>query len=70
MKQSRKMCLAEAVTNTAIGYLVALATQLIVFPLFGLAVSIGQNIGIGLAFTGVSIVRSYVLRRVFEAFRK
>jgi hypothetical protein len=70
MKQTRKMSLAEAITNTAIGYLVALLAQMLIFPLFGLAVSFGQNIAIGLAFTGVSIVRSYVLRRAFEAFRK
>jgi hypothetical protein len=69
MKQSRKMSLAEALTNTAIGYLVALLTQLIAFPLFGLEASLGQNLGIGLVFTGVSIVRSYILRRAFEAFR-
>lgn len=69
MKQSRRMSFAEAVTNTAIGYLVALLTQLIAFPLVGVQASMGQNLAIGLVFTGVSIVRSYVLRRVFEAFR-
>lgn len=69
MKQSRRMSFAEAVTNTAIGYLVALLTQLIAFPLVGVQASMGQNLTIGLVFTGVSIVRSYVLRRVFEAFR-
>jgi hypothetical protein len=69
MKQSRKASFAEALTNTAIGYLVALLTQLVAFPLFGLTASLGQNLGIGLVFTGVSIVRSYVLRRLFEAFR-
>lgn len=69
MKQSRKASFAEALTNTAIGYGVALLTQLIAFPLVGVSASMGQNLTIGLVFTGVSIVRSYVLRRVFEAFR-
>jgi hypothetical protein len=69
MKQSRKASLAEALTNTAIGYLVALLTQLVAFPLVGVQASMGQNLTIGLVFTGVSIVRSYVLRRLFEAFR-
>ena len=69
MKQSRKASFAEALTNTAIGYGVALLTQLIAFPLFGVTASMGQNLGIGLVFTVVSIVRSYVLRRLFEALR-
>lgn len=69
MKQSRKASLAEALTNTAIGYLVALATQLIAFPLFGVQASMSQNLGIGAVFVAVSLVRGYLLRRLFEAFR-
>ena len=69
MKQSRMMSLAEAVTNVAIGYGVAVATQIAVFPLFGLAVSLGDNLAIGGVFTGVSLIRSYVLRRLFERLR-
>jgi hypothetical protein len=48
---------------------VAVAMQMLVFPLFGLAVTITENILIGLIFTAVSIVRSYALRRTFEALR-
>jgi hypothetical protein len=33
---------------------------------FGLHASLNQNLLIGLVFTGVSLVRSYFLRRVFE----
>jgi len=51
------------------GYGVAVATQMAVFPLFGLAVTITENLLIGLIFTVVSIVRSYALRRGFEALR-
>lgn len=69
MKQSRKASFAEALLNTAVGYGVALLTQLVAFPLFGVQASMGQNLGIGLVFTVVSIVRSYALRRLFEAFR-
>lgn len=63
------MSFAEAVVNTAVGYLVAVATQFAVFPLFGLRVGVMENLGIGLVFTAVSIVRSYLLRRLFERFR-
>jgi hypothetical protein len=69
MRQSRWTSLIEAVANVAVGYLVALAAQLVVFPAVGVAVSLGQNLVIGAAFSVVSIVRSYTLRRAFEAIR-
>jgi hypothetical protein len=69
MKQSRLMSLVESLANVLVGYGVAVATQLAVFPLFGLAVTITENLLIGLIFTVVSIVRSYALRRGFEALR-
>ena len=67
MKQSRWMSLAEAVTNVLVGYGVAVATQMLVFPLFGLNATLQENLAIGLIFTAVSLVRSYLLRRAFEA---
>ena len=66
MGQSRRMSAVEAVVSTAIGYIVAVATQFAVFPIFGLRVGVIENLGIGLAFTAVSIVRSYLVRRLFE----
>jgi hypothetical protein len=69
MKQSRLMSLVESLANVLVGYGVAVATQMLVFPLFGLAVTISDNLLIGLIFTAVSIVRSYALRRGFEAMR-
>ena len=69
MKQSRRMSLIEAISNVAIGYAVALLTQIIVFPLFDLEVSVGEHLAIGGLFTLTSITRSYVLRRVFETIR-
>ena len=67
-KSSRLMSLVEAVTNVVVGYGVAVVTQLLVFPMFGLTTTLGQNLTIGLIFTLVSLARSYVLRRAFEAF--
>jgi hypothetical protein len=69
MKQSRTMSLAEAGTNVVVGFLLALATQLGAFPLFGLRVSLTDNVLIGGIFTAVSLVRSFILRRLFEAIR-
>lgn len=36
MMQSRRMSLIEALSNVAIGYGVAVLTQIAVFPLFGM----------------------------------
>lgn len=69
MRQSRRMSLLESLTSVAIGYGVAVATQIAVFPLFGLEVSLSDNLAIGGLFTLVSIARSYAVRRLFEAIR-
>ena len=69
MKQSRLMSLVESLATVLVGYGVALATQMVVFPLFGLTVTVAENLLIGLIFTAVSIIRSYTLRRGFEALR-
>jgi hypothetical protein len=60
------MSLAEAAANIVVGYCLAVLTQVIVFPLFGLSVSLGENLGIGAVFTVISLVRSYILRRIFN----
>ena len=66
MTQTRIMSAVESVANVAIGYGVAVLTQLAVFPLFGLHASLADNLAIGAVFTVVSLVRSYALRRVFN----
>jgi len=67
MTQSRRMSLVEAVTNVSVGYLLAVATQIAVFPWFGLHPSLGENLAIGALFTALSLIRGYALRRLFEA---
>jgi len=67
--QTRPQSMIEAFINVLIGYFVALATQMIVFPLYDMEVSLSQNIQIGLIFTVVSITRSYLLRRLFNRWR-
>jgi hypothetical protein len=69
MAQSKRGSVIEAVTNTVVGYVLAVATQFAVFPIYGLKVGVAQNLGLGLAFTAVSLIRSYLLRRVFERWR-
>lgn len=64
--QSRKKSLLESIVNVLIGYGVAVASQLLVFPLFGIHIPISDNLLIGVWFTCISLVRSYVIRRVFN----
>ena len=46
--QTRTQSLIESAANIAIGYLVALVSQWLVFPMFGIRVSVAENIQIGL----------------------
>jgi hypothetical protein len=69
MTQSRRMSLIEAITNVAVGYGLAVATQIVVFPWFGLHPSLSENLTIGAIFVGISLLRSYTLRRLFERRR-
>ena len=69
MNQSRRMSFLEAAANVAVGYGLAVATQLAVFPLFGLRASLSENLALGAVFTAVSPARVYALRRLFERLR-
>ncbi|KIL98263.1 hypothetical protein CCC_01324 [Paramagnetospirillum magnetotacticum MS-1] len=60
------MSLAEAAANVLIGYAIAVATQVMVFPVFGIHITLADDLRIGLVFLVVSLIRSYMLRRVFE----
>ena len=69
MKQSRAMSLVESLANVAVGYGVAVVTQILIFPIFGLHTTLAQNLMMGAIFTVASIGRSYALRRLFEEIR-
>ena len=67
--QSRVTSALEAITNVVVGYGIAVMTQVLVFPHFGLTASLGDNLPLGIVFTAVSLIRSYALRRVFNTLR-
>jgi len=70
MSQSRAMSAVEAVANVAVGFWVAMLAQAVVFPLFGFHAAPSDHLAIAGIFTVVSVVRSYLLRRCFEALRR
>lgn len=63
------MSFVESIANVAIGYGVAIAAQVAIFPVFGIRVSFTENLLIGAFFTVVSIARSYAVRRLFNGLR-
>jgi membrane protein implicated in regulation of membrane protease activity len=69
MKQSRIMSMVEAAANVVVGYVLAIATQIVVFPWFGIETGLAEHLTIGLLFLIVSLLRSYLLRRLFERHR-
>ncbi len=64
--QTKSQSFVESLTNIFIGYVVAVLSQLLIFPMFGIIIPLGDNLLIGLYFTGISLVRSYVIRRYFN----
>lgn len=67
--QTRLGSFVEAWTNVLVGFGVAMAANAVVLPLFGYPVSVADNFWITCVFTGVSLIRSYLLRRLFNKLR-
>ncbi|OKO67475.1 hypothetical protein [Bradyrhizobium sp. NAS96.2] len=67
MKQTKLASFAESAINVLVGFGISLAAQVYFLPLLGVTVSIAQNITFALIMIVISICRSYLLRRLFEA---
>lgn len=61
--QTRLESFVEAWINVAIGFGINFCANLMILPLFGFAVSLSQTFWIGVMFTAISVVRSYIIRR-------
>lgn len=68
--QTRKFSLIESITNTTIGFMVSLMIQLAIYPIMGIPVKFHQNIIITCVFTAASILRGYLVRRIFNNKKK
>lgn len=67
MSQSRGMSFVEAVTNTFIGFCIALATQYLAYWLLDMHAETWQHATLVSIFTAVSVLRQYVVRRWFNS---
>ena len=63
--QTRSMSLVESVANTGAGFLVSLVLQLSLFSLMSIETTTTQNLTMSGVFTLASLVRGYLMRRVF-----
>lgn len=66
-RQSRMASLAEVVTNVAAGFLVSLVGQQVILPIFAIHIGLAAHFGIATLFTLVSLVCSYLVRRLFNS---
>ncbi|GHC67686.1 DUF7220 family protein [Neogemmobacter tilapiae] len=66
MKQSRRRSLIEACAHVVLGYALAVALQLVLYPAYGLHPSVAQSMKLALWFSLLSLARSYALRRFFN----
>ena len=63
MQQSKLDSLIEALLSTFIGFVVSFTANLMLMPMLGIPVSLSQNFILTVAFTFVSVARSYLVRR-------
>tara|TARA_R110002126_G_scaffold282975_1_gene431911 strand:- start:583 stop:795 length:213 start_codon:yes stop_codon:yes gene_type:complete len=68
--QNKKQSLVEAVSGTLIGLVFSFVIQLIIYPALDIEVSVGQNLLITSVFFVASIVRGYLVRRMFNKIFK
>lgn len=68
--QSRLGSAVEACINVAVGFGVSWGANLVILPAFGYPVSAGDAFWMGVAFTVLSLVRSYALRRLFNRLHR
>ena len=71
MSQTRFGSVVEAFANIAVGFSINFCANLLILPIFygPIASSASKAFSIGVIFTVISLVRSYILRRWFNGLR-
>lgn len=65
--QTRRGAIIEAWVNIFIGFSINFFANFAIFPLIDVHVSSAQNFWLGCIYTAVSVVRSFMIRRWFNA---
>ena len=70
MTQTKLGSIAEAWANIAVGFGINFGANWLILPVFGFkALTLRNNFIIGMLYTVISLVRSYVLRRYFNGLK-
>lgn len=64
--QSKWESAKESALNTLVGMAISFASTYWIFPLCGVNTNSSQNAFIVFLFTGVSFVRQFIIRRIYE----
>ena len=65
-KQTKNQSVIETIAGTIIGLLTSFLIQYFLYPILNIPVSIGQNVLITAIFFVVSLLRGYLVRRLFN----
>jgi len=64
--QTPRQSLIETLAGTAAGFAIALLAQIFITELYGIKSTFQQDLFITIFFTGISIIRGYMVRRFFN----
>ena len=67
MTRTRLGPFIEAIIDVVIGFGINFTANMYIFLLFGFHITPGGNFVLGMIYTVISVVRSYVVRRWFNA---
>lgn len=68
MTQTRLSSLVEATLNVTLGFGISVLANWLILPFYGVSPKLSVSFEIGIWFTGISFLRSYLLRRLFVWF--
>ncbi len=66
MSQTKWGSFVESWANIAVGFTINYVANLLIFPLFGFHIGLVDNLLMGALYTGISLARSFTLRRYFN----
>jgi len=69
-EQNKKWTGFESLVNTIAGITVSFFTQILIFPFFGINIPVKTNFSICAIFFCVSLVKNFIVRRVFNYIHK
>lgn len=66
MRQTKLGSFYEACINVFIGFGINYCANLLILPIFGFHITLIENFFMGLLYTVISVIRSYIVRRWFD----